>query len=113
MTLIYNGRTVTRVAINQGAAGTTDVVAAVAGLFIYVVSFAVTLDAALSTLTFRSGTGPTDLTGAMKFADSGGMVAIGTPENPVLKAAAAGDKLSIFTVTGKAQGWLNYLVDPK
>jgi hypothetical protein len=112
MSLVNDARDVQHVVINQGAAGNTDVVAAVAGQRIYVVRFVITLDAA-GTLKFTSGTGPTDESGELSFVASGGLVVLGDPNSPALKVSALGAKLSIFTVTGKADGWLEYLVDSK
>src|SRR5262245_15812829 len=106
------GRTITQIVISQGAAGATDLVTAPgAGLRIYVVSFAITLDAA-GTLKFTEGTGPTDLTGAMPVAQNGCFV-VGDGDNnsPVLNTVTANSKLSIVTATGKAFGWLRYFID--
>jgi hypothetical protein len=112
MSLVNDARDVKHVSIAQGADGVTDLVAAVAGQRIYVVRFVITLDAA-GTLQFTSGTGPTAESGLMAFAANGGLVVMGDPNSPALKVAALGDKLSISTVTGKAAGWLEYLLDSK
>lgn len=59
--------------IDESAAATATLVAAVTGKRIVVVSFFFTVSGAQD-LQFQA-TGPVDLTGLMEFADSGGMVA--------------------------------------
>jgi hypothetical protein len=104
------GRTITQVPVTQGAAGTTDLVAAPgAGLKIYVVSVVLTLDAAGS-IKFTEGTGPTDLSGVIPVAINSGFVVLGDAECPVLQTNTANAKLSMVTATGKAFGWLRYFV---
>jgi hypothetical protein len=103
----YN-RTITQVAVTQGAAGSTDLVAIPgAGIKIYVVSIVITLDAGGS-IKFTEGTGPTDLTGVIPVAANGGFVVLGDSEAPVLQTNTANSKLSIVTATGKAFGWIRY-----
>ena len=112
MTLVGAGRTITQVVLNQGAAGATDLVAAPGvGLKIYVVAIVLTMDAA-GTLKFTEGTSPTDITGVMNFAANGGMVVVGDGANVILQTQTPNSKLSITTVTGKAQGYIRYFVDP-
>lgn len=108
---LSNSRTITQIAIAQGGAGTTDLIAAPGtGLKIYVTGFVLVLTA-LGTAKFTEGTGPTDLTGAMEFVDSGGMVVIGPGQDtPVLQTNTANSKLSIVSTGGGATGWLRYFV---
>lgn len=104
-------RQLTQVSVAQGAAGATDlVVAPGAGARIYVVKIVLALDAA-GTIKFTEGTGPTDLTGAIPVSANGGFVVIGTNGEPVLQTNTQNSKLSITTVTGKAQGWIAYYLD--
>ena len=106
----YN-RTITQVAITQGAAGQLDLVAAAPGLKIYVVSFVVTMSAA-GTITFNEGTGPTALSGAMDVAASGGFVVTGNGNDGViLQTNTANSKLGLVSTTGIAKGWLRYFLD--
>lgn len=104
MSLPYNGHTVQRVSIAQGGAGATDLLAAQAGQRIYIVGAYIDLDAA-GTLTFRSGTGPTDISGAIPIAANGGFVLPVDVANP-WNYTKVGEKLTIFTATGKALGWV-------
>jgi hypothetical protein len=109
MGLIDGGRTVTNLAVAQGAAGSTDLVAAVAGMRIVVVAAVLIADGA-GTLKFQSG-GATDLTGPMKLADTGGFVAIGETEMPLFWCAV-GEKLNIVSSVSKMNGWIRYLLSP-
>lgn len=106
-----SGRSVLEAAIAQGAAGATDLVAAVAGQLIIVTVIVVTLDVA-GTIKFTEGTGPTDLTGPMNLANTGQLILLGSVEEPVLATKTPGAKLSITTVTGKASGYLRYVTAP-
>jgi hypothetical protein len=99
--LPYKGRTVQRIAIAQGAAGSTDILAAVANQRIYLVGAYIDLDAGGS-LKFQ--TNGTDITGAIPIAANGGFVLPLDVDNPWLYTKI-GDKLNIFTATGKAFGW--------
>ncbi len=99
-----------QVAIDQTAAGSTDVVAAPgAGLKIYVVGAVLSMSAA-GTVKFQEGTGPTDLSGEIDFPALGGMVTIGNGIDPILQTNTANAKLTILTTTGAANGWLRYFV---
>lgn len=109
MGLPYKGRSVSRVSIDQGAAGQTDLVALVAGQRIYIVGAFIDVDAA-GTLQFNSGTGPTAISGAIPIAANGGFVLPADVDNP-WNFTAVGEKLGILTATGKAKGWLLYYTD--
>lgn len=109
---IHNlNRTMVQIAVAQGAAGTTDLVAAPgAGLKIYVVKLVLVMSAA-GTLKFTEGTGPTDLTGPMAIAANGGIVDVGDGIEAVLQTNTANSKLSLVTTVGAANGWLRYFID--
>lgn len=104
----YN-RTITQVAITQGAAGSLDLVAAAPGLKIYVVGYVVTLSAA-GTLKFQENAA-TDLTGAMDIGAAGGEVVFGHGDQVVLATQTAGLKLNLVSTVGIAKGWLRYFLD--
>lgn len=106
------GRTCTQVAINAAAGTPQDLVAAPgAGLKVYVVSIVFTVDTATTIVKFTEGTGPTDLTGPMEFADAGGLVVLGgASDYPVLQTNTANAKLSISSTTGASRGWIRYFV---
>ncbi len=109
MPVTGNNRTLTPVAISQGAAGSTDLVAAATGLRIYVVQIVVTLSVA-GTLKFQEG-GTTDLTGALDLGAAGGFV-VGAPDgNAVLFTNTANQKLNLVSTTGLCKGWLLYYYD--
>lgn len=104
-------RTITQVAVTQGAAGALDLVAIPgAGLKIYVVSIVLVGDAA-GTVKFTEGTGPTDLTGAIPLAANGGFVVISNDDTPILATNTANSKLSLVSATAKVFGWIRYFVD--
>src|SRR5688572_23457244 len=94
-----------------GAAGAQDLVAAVAGQKIYVVSFVLCLDAA-GTLKFTEGTGPTDLTGAFEVLADSPFGVHGDGINPVLSTNTVGAKLGLTTATGAPRGYIRYFVSP-
>lgn len=107
-----SNRTIVQIAIDQGAAGTTDLVAAPgAGLKIYVTGIALSLSAA-GTVRFTEGTGPTNLSGDMDLAAAGGFVSIGDGTNVILNTNTANAKLSIVSTVGAANGWLRYFIAP-
>lgn len=111
MPTAFLGRTVSQVAINAAAGTPQDLVAIPgAGLKIYVVKIVFIVDTANTIVKFTEGTGPTDLTGAMEFADNGGVVAIGDGVNPVLQTNTANSKLSISSTVGASRGWIRYFV---
>lgn len=106
-------RTILQVAVNQGAAGSTDVVAAPgAGARIYVVTIVLSNShSAAGTIKFTEGTGPTDLTGEMQLAAAGGgFVIIGNGHDPILHTNTANSKLSVVTVTGFVDGYIRYFL---
>jgi hypothetical protein len=105
-----SGRTITQVAISAAAGTPQDVVAATAGLKIYVVNIVLLVDTANTLVKFTEGTGPTDLTGTMELADNGGLVVGGGADSPVLQTNTAGAKLSVSATVGAARGWLRYFV---
>lgn len=110
MPVSYQNRTITQVAIDQGGAGTVDLVAAPgAGLKVYVVTIVVSLSAA-GTVRFQEGTGPTNLTGDVDLAIAGGYVTIGNGVEPVLQTNTANAKLSLVSTGGAANGWIRYFV---
>lgn len=92
------------VAIAQGAAGSTELVAAVAGKSVEVLAFHVTLDAA-GTAKFRDG--DTDLTGAVPLPTNGQWA---QQANFALFRTGAGEALNIVSGTGKAFGYATYRV---
>lgn len=105
----YN-RTITQIPVAQGAAGSTDLVAAPgAGLKIYVVNIVLIMTAG-GTLKFQENAA-TDLTGAMALATNGGIVDLGDGREPVLQTNTANLKLNLVTTTGAAQGWIRYFID--
>ena len=106
-------RTITQVSIAQGAAGTTDLVAAPgAGFKIYVVTIVILMDVA-GTIKFTEGTAPTDLTGALTVGTTSGFVITGSGIAPVMQTNTANSKLSIVSATGKATGWIRYFTTPE
>lgn len=105
-------RTITQVALDQGVAGSTDLVAAPgAGLKVYVVGIVVALSAA-GTVRFTEGTGPTNLTGDLDLALAGGFVSIGDGANVILQTNTANSKLTITSTGGAANGWIRYYIAP-
>jgi hypothetical protein len=107
----FLGRTITQVAVNQAAAGSTDVVAAPGdGLKIYVVTICLlNSHSAVGTLVFNEGTGPTALSGQMQLAVGGGIVLVGDPQ-PVLQTNTANSKLTVTTTTAFVDGYIRYFV---
>ena|SRR3990167_1408334 len=88
----------TYVSVAQGAAGTTELAAAVTGRKHKVMGAMLVMDAA-GTLKFSDGA---DLTGAMDLAANAGFV---LPNNPLpYLQTASGSALSLITTTGKADG---------
>jgi len=96
-----------RVVINQGAAGTTLLVAATQGRRVRVTRVVVTLSAT-GTLKFTDGTD--DLTGPFDVAAQGGFVLPSDTANPWFDGAA--DRpLNIVTTTGAARGLVDYYLE--
>ena len=88
----------TYVSVAQGAAGTTELAAAVTGQKHKVMGAILVMDAA-GTLKF---TGTADLTGAMDLAANAGFV---LPNNPLpYMQSSVGVALSLVTTVGKAKG---------
>lgn len=90
-------------AIAQTAAGTTQVVAAVASKRIRVTGFVIVMNAA-GTAKFQSAS--TDKTGAMSFAANGGA----SSDIPIL--CATNEALNIVTATSFANGYVSYQLVP-
>jgi len=105
----YGGKTVTRVLVNQGAAGTTVIAAASASNFHKIIGGMLTLSGT-GTLKFLDGAG--DLTGAMDFTATAGFLANPSPNSPHLITSVVNSALSITTVTGAARGWLLVVTEP-
>jgi hypothetical protein len=95
------------VAVSQGAAGTTQVVAGVAGKKIYVTGAYITLDAA-GTIKFTETAG--DLTGTFNVGGASAPALEFNTSHPMIWTTTAGEALSITTGTGKAQGVVTYYV---
>ena len=95
------------VAVSQGAAGTTSIVAGVAGKKIYVTGYELTLDAA-GTIKFTEVAG--DLSGTFNAGGSAAPALIVEANHPVVWTSTAGEDLKITTATGKAQGIVKYYV---
>lgn len=89
--------------ITQGVAGTTLIVAAVAGKKVVVDCYSVVL-AAAGTVKFQSNA--TDVTGAMDCAIAGG-VAIPAGSRPLFETAV-GEALNMVTTGGAGKGHLTY-----
>lgn len=110
MPVSFLNRSITQAAVAQGAAGSTDLVAAPgADRRIYVVTIVLSLDAA-GTLKFQENA-VTDLSGAFPIAANGGFVILGNGYDPVLQTNTVNLKLNIVTVTGKAFGYIRYFID--
>lgn len=86
------------------SSGTTELISAVAGKSIWVVSYAVVVTTA-GTVKFSDGT---DLTGAMPFAANGGISCSGQPSSPWFWTDE-GSALSIVT-TATTNGHLSYVI---
>lgn len=91
-------------AIAQTAAGTTEVVAAVANKKIRVTGWVIVMNAA-GTAKFQSAS--TDKTGTMSFAANGGASVNGVP---IL--CASGEALNLVTATSFANGYVSYQLIP-
>lgn len=97
----------TEASISQGAAGTTTIVAGVAGKKIYVTGMFFTLDAA-GTIKFTEVAG--DLTGTLNQGGAAAPPIAVEADHPLLWTSTAGEDLKITTATGKAQGWVTYFI---
>lgn len=102
------GKTLLFGAITQGAAGTTQLVAADATKKVKIASYTIVMDAAGS-VKFTDGT--VDLSGVMPMAANGGVAQPGQPAGHLLETAAINRPLNIVTVTGKAFGHFSYFLE--
>lgn len=102
------GQTLLFGSIAQGAAGTTQLVAANATKKVKLVSYSVVLDAAGS---FKFTDGTADLSGAYPVAQNGGLVEVGQPSAHLTETQAINRPLNIVTVTGKAFGRFSYFLE--
>lgn len=102
------GKTITYVAVAQGAAGTTELAAASASNKHKIVGGMLTMSLA-GTPKFTDGVA--DLTGPMTFAANGGMV---VPESPVpfTQTVAVNRALNLVTTLGAANGVIAILTEP-
>ncbi len=101
------GKTLLFVAIAQGAAGTTQLVAANATKKIKVCSYTFIMSLA-GTVKFADGAA--DLTGAMPIVASGGVSANGQTSSHLFETAV-NSALSIVTTVGAATGHLSYFLE--
>lgn len=101
------GKTITYVAVAQGAAGTTVLAAADGTKKHKVIGGMLTMSLA-GTLKFNDGVA--DLTGPMTFAANGGMV---VPESPVpfVETGAVNRALNLITTVGNANGVIAILTE--
>lgn len=95
--------------VAQGAAGTTTIVAGVAGKKIYVTGIVLTLDAA-GTIKFTEVAG--DLTGTLNQGGAAAPPLAVHSDHPLIWTSVAGEDLKITTAAGKAQGWVTYFYAP-
>ena len=102
------GKTVTYVPVAQGAAGTTQLVAASAGNRHKIVGALLTITLA-GTVKFIDGSG--DLTGAMTTAAAGGFVWATDPRFPLI-VTAVNSALSLVTTLGAAAGVVLIVTEP-
>ncbi len=94
-------------AIAQSGAATTEVVAAVAGKRIKVVSYQITI-ASAGSAQWKSAT--TALSGAMVMPTNGALTMTGTAHDPVLETAA-GEALNLVSTTAAVTGFVRYCVE--
>lgn len=90
--------------ITQGAAGTTTVVAAVAGKRIVVVNYTISMSAA-GTAKWKSAAN--DITGAMNFGANGGASPNTDPDSALFQTNV-GERLDLVTTGGAGNGHLTY-----
>lgn len=102
------GKTLTYIAVSQGAAGTTALISASTNNFHKLMGCCLVMDAA-GTLKFSDGT--VDLTGAMSIATNGGFV-LSTGFVPYLSTFAVTRPLNIVTATGAVKGFVTILTEP-
>jgi hypothetical protein len=108
---LHQGLSVLHLSVAQGAAGSTDLVAAPTGKNerVFLKSIVLMVSAA-GTLKFTEGTSPTDISGAMDIEIRSGFVVMGSTDDPVLWTPTAKAKLSIVTTGGAAKGWVQYFI---
>ena len=104
----YNGKALTYVSVDQGAAGTTVLAAASALNKHKILGCFLVMDAA-GTLKFNDGT--VDRSGAMSIAANGGFV-LPTSIIPFAETAAINRPLNLITTAGKAAGTVVILTEP-
>lgn len=92
----------TRVAVTQGAAGQTEIVAATAGTVVEVLAYELAFDAAG---TFKFESANTALTGVMPVPTNGRLA---QQSSYPLLSTVAGEALNITTGTAKAFGYVVY-----
>lgn len=102
------GKTLQFATIAQGAAGTTELVAAVGGQRIKVVSYVFVMSLA-GTAKFRSGAS-TDMSGAMDIAINGGVSSVSNVATPLMQTVS-GEALNIVTTTGAARGHISFFTE--
>lgn len=93
--------------VAQGAAGATTIATPGATQKVYVTGIFLTLDAA-GTAKFTETAG--DLTGTLSMGGAAAPPLVVASDRPLLWTSTAGEALTLTTVTGKAQGWINYFV---
>jgi len=103
-----NGNTLTRVAVNQGSAGTTVLAAASVSNKHKIVGGSLTM-ATAGTLKFTDGAG--DLTGPMDIGATGGFV-FPTSNIAYIETTVTNSALSIVTTTSAAHGFIIILTEP-
>lgn len=94
--------------IDQDAAGSTTVVAAVPGYRIVLMNYLVALDAAGS---FIWKSGSTQLTGEIPCAEDGGVMASSDNPDWPLMVTAVGEALVLTSAVGVADGHIAYYLD--
>ncbi len=105
----FDDRNVTRVSVNQGAAGTTVLMPAQLGMRHSVIGALLTLSAD-GTLKFVGGVAGADLTGPLDIAQKGGF-SVPRDQAGLIKGAANQD-LSLVTTGGAAHGVVAVLTEP-
>lgn len=101
------GKSLTDGAISQGAAGTTQLLAAFGAFATRITGYMVVMDAAG---TFKFNDGTADLTGAIPVAANGGVVMVGQATSPVLNLLS-NRPFKIITTGGKAFGHFTYFTE--
>lgn len=102
------GKTLQFAVVNQAAAGTTEIVAAVVGQRIKVVSYVIVLSLT-GTAKWQSGAA-TGMCGPMDLATNGGVALASDVSNPLMQTVA-GEALNIVTTLGAARGHISYFTE--